>query len=50
MAGSWNAEQTKAADMQSQIGVVWNKTIYIKPVSPAGHQETIPPTPLFHLQ
>ena len=74
----WNVEETKAADVQSQLGVVQNKTIYMKvspgkaelgydrnnilhgyfnswqyiyqSVSAAGHQETIPPTPLFHLQ
>ena len=30
MASSWNVEKTKAADIQSQLGLVRNKTIYMK--------------------
>ena len=30
MASNWDVEETKAADVQSQLGVVLNKTIYMK--------------------
>ena len=30
MASSWDVEGTKAADVQSQLGVVQNKTICMK--------------------
>ena len=30
MASSWNAEETKAADTQNQLGVMRSKTIYMK--------------------
>ena len=30
MASSWDVEETKVANVQSQLGVVQNKTIYMK--------------------